>query len=445
MRWKTSQLTGWGRNRISESRLARPERYSELVKSLDDVGDNGVIAFGAGRSYGDTALNENGQVILTTRLNRFISFDAETQELIVEPGVTFRDLLDVFLPKGYMPPTSPGTASVTIGGAVANDIHGKNHDFVGSFGDHVQWLEILLPNGDIVRASPKDNRSLFEATIGGIGLTGLITAVCFKLIRVPSAIVLSKEQRIPDLDHFVDAFSELTADEMIYSVGWIDGLARGPALGRGILEVARPIPSTLKREIRKRRSVPFDFPKFAVSSWSVKAFNEIYFRHIPKQGRERQLPYNIFLYPLDAILEWNRIYGRRGFFQFQCVLPLEQSRDGLRKLLEEVTKSHAASFLAVLKTLGNSGIGHLSFPIKGFTLAFDFPKNPGVVEVLGRLETIVRDHGGRIYLAKDSCLSADGFAEMYPRAKDFRAVLEDIDPKGVMASDMSRRLGIRAA
>lgn len=444
MRWKTSQLTGWGRAQIAEAEVGRPERYGELIGLLTETGEKGVVAFGGGRSYGDAALNDKGHVILTERLNRITKFDADSGEVVAEPGVTFKELLDVFLPKGYLAPVSPGTAFVTLGGAVANDVHGRNHDTVGSFGHHVQWIELLLPNGETMLVSPRDNRPLFEATIGGIGLTGLITAVCFKLARVPSSFVLRKEQRIANLDRFIEVFSALTADEMVYSVGWIDGLARGKALGRGILEVARPTQADLESRPKSRWTVPFDFPSFALNSWMVKGFNELYYRRIPDGGREREVPYNVFLYPLDSISKWNRIYGKRGFRQFQCVLPYERSERGLRLLLEKVTQSHLAPFLGVLKTLGGPGLGHLSFPLKGFTLALDFPNKAGVVELLKNLERIVRDHDGRIYLAKDSCLSAEGFAEMYPRANAFRSILEDIDPEGTMASDMSRRLGIRS-
>ena len=444
MRWKTSRLTGWGRTQTAESEVARPERGGDGLGLLTEPGEKSVIAFGGGRSYGDAALNDKGRVILTERLNRITEFDADSGEVVAEPGVTFKELLDVFLPKGYLPPASPGTAFVTVGGAVANDVHGRNHDAVGSFGHHVQWIELLLPNGESVLVSPKDNRPLFEATIGGIGLTGLITAVCFKLARVPSSFVLHKERRIADLDRFIEAFSELTADEMVYSAGWIDGLARGKDLGRGILEVARPIQGSLESLPKSCWTVPFDFPPLALNNWVVKGFNELYYRRIPDGGRERETPYNIFLYPLDSILKWNRVYGKRGFRQFQCVLPYERSERGLRLLLEKVAQSHPKPFLGVLKTLGGPGLGHLSFPLKGFTLALDFPNNAGAVALLKVLEGIVRDHGGRVYLAKDSCLSAEGFAEMYPRAKDFRSILEDIDPDGIMASDMSRRLGIRS-
>ena len=239
MRWKTSQLAGWGRNRIAESQVARPERIDDAPKLFADVQDRGIIAFGGGRSYGDAALNDSGHVIRMERLNRLLQFDAETGELVAEPGVTFKDLLDVFLPRGFIVPASPGTAFTTIGGAIANDIHGKNHDVVGSFGDHVKWIELLLPSGDIVRVSPTEQADLFDATIGGIGLTGLILAACIKLIPVSSPFVLSKERRIADLESYVQAFLELEADEMTYSVGWIDALAGGTSLGRGILEVAR--------------------------------------------------------------------------------------------------------------------------------------------------------------------------------------------------------------
>jgi decaprenylphospho-beta-D-ribofuranose 2-oxidase len=442
--WKKVALCGWGRARTAQVEACRPERIAEAGRALAAVGAEGIIAHGSGRAYGDAALNDGGRVMLTRRLDRILAFDPATGEIVAEPGVTFADLLRIFLPRGFLAPVTPGTAFATLGGAVANDVHGKNHDRVGSFGDHVTWLDLLLPSGKVVRISPAERPELFAATIGGIGLTGIILAIAFRLQRVPSPWVVVRERRIADLDSFVAAFAEERA-RATYSVGWIDGLARGRHLGRGILELAEPAPEHIAGSPapERARRVPLDLPSVALNPLSIAAFNALYYRRVPAGGRERPVPYGRFLYPLDAIHDWNRIYGRRGFHQFQCVLPDDSAAHGLRVLLETISAARGASFLAVLKTLGGEGRGHLSFPMRGYTLALDFPRRPGIDSLMSRLERLTLDHGGRIYLAKDACLSAAGLAAMYPKLDAFRAVLREVDPEARMASDMARRLGLR--
>lgn len=442
--WKRLALTGWGRSSRAAMAACRPERLSEARRRIAQAGREGIIAFGGGRSYGDAALNTGGRAMLTRRLDRILAFDPETGDLVAEPGVTFADLLEVFLPRGFLVPATPGTAFATLGGAVANDVHGKNHDRAGSFGDHVQWLDLLLPSGEVARISPRERPELFAATIGGLGLTGVIVGIALRLMRVPSAHVTVRERRIADLDGFLAAFAEHRASAS-YSVGWIDGLARGSRLGRGILEIAEPsAEGTADAPAKaKTRRVPRDLPGAVLNPLSIGLFNELYYRRVPAGGRERRLPYRKFLYPLDSVEDWNRIYGKRGFYQFQCVLPDEAAPAGLRALLEAVSAARGASFLAVLKTLGGAGRGHLSFPMRGHTLALDFPRRGGVDDLMRRLERLTLDHGGRIYPAKDACLSPEGFAAMYPKLADFRRVLREIDPDARMQSDMARRLNIR--
>lgn len=442
MRLKPLTLTGWGRHPRVAMEAWRPERQSELAACLAEVAAGGLIAHGGGRSYGDQALNAGGRAILTTRLDRLLDFDETTGLLTVEPGVTFQMILRALLKRGWRVPVSPGTGFATIGGAVANDVHGKNHDREGSFGDHVRWFDLLLPSGESRRISAESDQRLFQATIGGMGLTGIIHRIGFTMIRAPSDAMRVREERIRDLDHFIERLGEARRSAH-YSVGWIDALARGGSLGRGILETASHDPVALNAAAPRRRAIPIDFPGFALNSLSVRAFNALYFRRVPAAGRERRMPMEAFLYPLDAILSWNRIYGRRGFHQFQCVLPDAEAARGLRLMLETVSAAGAASFLAVLKTLGGEGLGMLSFPRRGFTLALDFPRKPGIDDLLAKLERQTLDHGGRIYPAKDSALSSAGFAAMYPRADEFRAVLAEIDPRGLMTSDMARRLGLK--
>lgn len=414
----------------------------EVDEAIGAVDDRGIIVYAGGRSYGDVALNNGGRTILTTGLNQVHSFDPDSGELVCGPGVTFHDLLRKFLPKGYMAPVSPGTGFVSVGGAIANDVHGKNHDNAGSFGNHVRWIDLLLPAGETVRISPNDHPDLFAATIGGIGLTGVIVAVSFEMQKVPSNSVTLREERVSNLDDFLARLKDVRSKNT-YTVGWVDTLARGGQLGRGILESADSADVHLPSTVPKRARIPVDFPGFALNSWTVRTFNQLYYRRVPRAGRERHVNIERFLYPLDAVLDWNRIYGRRGFFQFQCVLPEDTSDAGLPRLLEEISRSRSGSFLAVLKTLGGAGKGYLSFPLRGFTLALDFPHKPGIKELLYRLERITLDHGGRTYLAKDAWLSPGAFQKMYPGLKNFRRVLDEIDPDIRMNSDLARRLRIR--
>jgi decaprenylphospho-beta-D-ribofuranose 2-oxidase len=348
----------------------------------------------------------------------------------------------VFLPRGWLFPVAPGTGFVTIGGAVAHDIHGKNHEHAGTFGQHVTELDLLTPAGKHVRISPTTAPEIFQATCGGAGLTGLITRIAFRMRRVPSAYVELKERRVPNLEAFVAAFE--ASKDASYSVGWIDALARGASLGRGILQTAEPAMVAPPDVNRSRvRNVPIDFPGFAINSLSMRAFNALYLSRVPKAGRTRLVSYTNFLHPLDAIEDWNRAYGRKGFHQFQCVVPYADGARALRQLLERIAASQAASALTVLKRLGPGRAGYLSFPMEGYTLALDFPNRTGAGELYQNLVDITLDHGGRVYLAKDALLSPDAFERMYPELPIFRGVLAQLDPDANFQSDMSRRLKVR--
>ncbi|MBL8837786.1 MAG: FAD-binding oxidoreductase [Alphaproteobacteria bacterium] len=439
MRWKQLDLAGWGRVAPVPMPTARPERQAELDGALRAPG--ALIARGAGRSYGDCAVLTGGSAVLNERLDRIVSFNAATGEVVTEAGVTFADLAAVFLPRGFMAPASPGTAFATIGGAIAADVHGKNHDRHGSFGDHVRWFDLLTADGQTRRVSPFSDPELFAATIGGMGLTGIIRRACFTLLPAASQYVRVHERRVRDLEGFLAAFAEVRRTAT-FSVGWIDAMGRGFDFARGIMETAEFAENLGTPKPRRPRPVPFTLPTFALNPLTVRLFNEFYYGRVPRSGRERERPFVEFLYPLDSLLDWYRIYGKPGFYQFQCVLPDAEAPKGLQRLLEEITAAQGASFLAVLKTLGGPGRGHLSFPISGYTLALDFPRRSGTEDLLARLERITLDHGGRIYLAKDQTLSRAGFRAMYPRASDFEAVLARVDPQGRFASDQSRRLGI---
>ncbi len=435
-------LNGWGRISPARSQASRPERFAEAVAAFRaPVGAAGLCLHGAGRSYGDCALNDGGDALITTRLDRILAFDPETGIVQVEPGVTFLRLLDVFLPRGFLVPVTPGTGFATIGGAVANDVHGKNHEHDGSFCQHVTALDLVLPDGT-ARTLTRADGALFRATCGGLGLTGFITRIALRLRRVPGGAMTVREQRVDGLDAFIAAME--AARSAAYSVGWIDGTAMGAALGRGILETAEISDAPLAQPAGRPKTVPLDFPGFALNPLSVRLFNEAYFRRVPAEGRLRQVPVRRFLYPLDAIHGWNRIYGRRGFYQFQCVVPQAGGAAVLRALMQVVSASRQASFLAVLKRLGPGRAGFLSFPMPGFTLALDFPNGPDVPGLYARLCAMTLEAGGRIYLGKDALLSPADFRRMYPEFENFRAVLAEIDPERRMQSGMARRLGLHA-
>ena len=442
-------LSGWGRVHRSPSVTLRAAAVSEALTAFaEPARAHGLIAHAAGRSYGDCALNGQGTALLTGALNRILGFDPTTGVVQAEPGVTFRALLAATLPHGFTVPVTPGTSFATLGGAVANDVHGKNHEAAGSFAQHVAELDLLTPDGTLRTIGPSQDAELFRATCGGLGLTGIITRIAVVLAPAAGNAMAVRVQRLPDLDAFLAAMDAARA--ATYAVGWIDGTARGAALGRGILETAEPAAHTLPPRSRRDLRVPFDFPGWALNPASIGLFNRLYFRSAPASARTRLVRAEKFFYPLDAIDGWNRIYGARGFHQFQNVVPFEGGAEALRELLEVITQSRRASFLAVLKRLGpgraaSGQAGFLSFPQPGYTLALDFPAGPGIDALYARLAGITLRFGGRVYLAKDALLDAGSFRAMYPLWPAFRAVLERVDPQGRLQSDMSRRLRLRDA
>jgi len=444
-RWAEIPLSGWGRLSAPATLAARPERAAAFDAAVAEAlsAGEGLLMRGAGRSYGDQAVLQGGRAVLTERLDRVLAFDPETGAIETEAGCDFRRLVRAFAPQGWIPAAIPGSAFVTMGGAIANDVHGKNHHADGSFGDHVDWVELIAPSGKSrILSAEAENRAekdLFRATIGGMGLTGAIRRVGFRMIPTPGASARVVERRAPDLEAQLAALAGSTAR---YAVSWIDAMATGDSLGRGLVEEAELVgapPPSLKKG---RSRVPFNAPGALLSSLVVKVFNEAHYRLVPAGGRESLKALETFLFPLDAIADWNRLYGKRGFRQFQCVLPPDQAEAGLARLLERAASARAASPLAVLKRMGPTGRGRLSFPMEGYTLALDFPNRPGVEDLMIDLYAITEKHHGRIYLAKDSILSARELDRMYPEAGTFRKTLAKLDPHGRMRSEMSRRLDL---
>jgi FAD/FMN-containing dehydrogenase len=385
-----------------------------------------VLPYGLGRSYGDSCLNDGGAVLDTTGLDHFIEFDAATGVLRCEAGVSLAAILDLLVPKGWFLPVTPGTKYVTLGGAIANDIHGKNHHRAGTFGCHVPRFELLRSDGRRLVCSPEENAALYRATIGGLGLTGLITWAELRMRRIEGELIDRESIKFGGLDRFFELAEESDA-RFEYTVAWIDCMARGPDLGRGLFFRGNHAPGGSAARRGSRASVPVFAPRFLLQPTSIRAFNSLYYHRQTRDVVQGLLHYDPFFFPLDSIGNWNRLYGRRGFFQYQCVVPHEGGREATRSILSRIADSGDGSFLAVLKVFGDvSSPGLLSFPRPGITLALDFAnRGPRTLALFEGLDEIVRRYGGRVYPAKDARMSATSFQAFYPQWREFST---HIDP-----------------
>ncbi|MEL6321032.1 MAG: FAD-binding oxidoreductase [Cyanobacteria bacterium J06626_14] len=443
-------MYGWGRYPIVEQALQRPEKSSAFRHAVQPPQGSSVLARGGGRSYGDAALAPEGTVVLTERLNRFLSFNEETGVLRCEAGVSMQEILDVFVPRGWFPAVTPGTKFVTMGGAVAFDVHGKNHVRDGAFSQHLISFMLTLASGETVECSREKNADLFWATIGGMGLTGFISEVEFTLCPIQTAYIHSHGFKATNLDDAIALFTQYESQYQ-YSAAWIDCLASGRSLGRSIItfgnhaelsdltaeQQADPLVIQSKRPFK----VPVDFPSGILNRYTMSTFNHLYYNRQRQRSVESIVDYDSFFYPLDVIWDWNRIYGKGGFVQHQCAIPVENSKEALTKILQFSSKKGWGSFLAVLKRLGPQE-GWLSFPIDGYTLALDIPVQPGLWKYLDQLDQIVVEHGGRIYLAKDARVGADVFRQMYPSFPKWLDVKSKVDPLNQFSSSLSERLNI---
>ncbi|MFG1463561.1 FAD-binding oxidoreductase [Xanthobacter sp. DSM 24535] len=439
----------WGGVLRAESDVVRPLDPARAARLVQDPHPQSLIAYGCGRSYGDVALNPGGMLVDTRHLDCFMAFDPESGLLTCEAGVRLADIFAVISHpeadgSGWMLPVVPGTRFVSVGGAIANDVHGKNDHACGSFGNHVVSLELARSDGNRFICSRKENPGLFSASIGGMGLTGLILSATLRLRKVSGLALESEEIRFGHLDDFFALDAE-SAEDWEYTAAWVDCLAKGAQLGRGIYLRARhapgvgaPPPSRATKIV-----VPFAPPISAVNALSLRAFNAAYWRKLGKSGRKAQVAsYEKTFFPLDAIGQWNHLYGPRGFYQFQAVIPTDAARDGTADLLRAIVAAGQGSMLVVLKRFGTVGSpGLMSFPMPGVTLALDFPNlGEGTLRLLRRLEEIVVAAHGRIYPAKDFSMSAETYAKGYPALSAFRHFL---DP--AMSSAFSRRVGIHPA
>jgi decaprenylphospho-beta-D-ribofuranose 2-oxidase len=441
-------LTGWGRSTHSRARVARPGSVDEVRAALGTANGRGSVARGLGRSYGDAAQNAGGLVLSTGRLDAVRQIDLESGTVTAEAGLSLDALMRLLVPLGWFVPVTPGTRFVTIGGAIAADIHGKNHHRDGGFGRYVTSFELLLPSGEQVAVDSGDE--LFAATVGGMGLTGLILAATFRIVPIESGWMTVDVEQAHDLD---DALDRMRRDDhrYQYSVAWIDCLPRRSGLGRAVLtrgahasaEVAsdRPSPNAPGGLSRPALRAPRWTPPGLLNQATVRAFNELWFRKPSSRPGTIVQPLGAFFHPLDSIRGWNRLYGPGGFVQHQSVVPFG-AEDVLRAMLERIARSREPAFLGVLKQLGR-GDGMLSFPIEGWTLALDFPAgSAGLPALLHGLDELVAGAGGRVYFAKDAVLRADMVTAMYPRIDEWRAVRDRVDPDRRLQSDLARRLSL---
>jgi FAD/FMN-containing dehydrogenase len=416
----------WGRYPKVEQSL-HPMNWQD--DPLPTAARGSMLAHGQGRSYGDVALNEAGILLMTDAMNRFIAFDREQGILRCEAGVTFAEILNLIVPHGWFLPVTPGTKFVSVGGAVANDVHGKNHHKAGSFGCYVTQIGLRRSDDEFMILSPNNNQELFQATIGGLGLTGLMVWVEFSLKKISSTLIEQQSEKFSNLEQFF-ALSEAAASDWEYTVAWVDCLAKGAQLGRGIFFRGNHVSNGNggKEPVdygKTRLSMPFSLPGFVLNHTSVNLFNQVYY-HKPRRQQSR-VHFDPFFYPLDKIAHWNRMYGSKGFFQYQCVIPTAHAHAAMTEILQTIATSGQGSFLSVLKVFGDvASPGMLSFPRPGVTLALDFANRGDKTRILlAKLDAITLDAGGAVYPAKDACMSAQHFQQYYPQWTQFA---EYIDP-----------------
>lgn len=430
-------LSGWGR-------VFGPGR-EVCSEDLEALTRGATLTRGLARSYGDSSLPHPADgVVASSRLaDRILSFDESTGVLRAESGFSLLQLNRTFWKRGFAAPVAPGTQFITLGGMVSADVHGKDHHVTGGFGAHASEIRMCLASGDIVTASRTENADLFKATIGGMGLLGHILDVTFKMPRIPSAWVAIETEKMPDLDSYLAGLKE-AAKRFPFTMGWIDTLGATGALGRGILmrgrwaepHEGRPfVPESLRRP-----GLPFVFPEFAVSRLTVSAFNSFYYGIHPSTMRRRVEHPETFFYPLDAVRHWNRVYGRRGFTQYQCVIPDSAGPEGVKSFVGLLRKTGGSSMVSVIKDCGDEGEGLLSFPMRGTTVAADFPARDHVQSIVDILNAHLIELGGRIYLTKDRYTRAADYRRMDKRIDAFLAVKKKYDPMGRLRSAQSARL-----
>ena len=447
---KRVPLSGWGRTAPTRAVLS-PVRSDDQARAVV-LGSSrrGVLARGLARSYGDAAQNAGGDVLDMTTSDQVLNADLDTGLVDVEAGISLDELMNRFVPQGFFVPVTAGTRYVTVGGAIAADIHGKNHHVAGSFSQHVHWLDLLTADGQVRRIGPDADPELFWATAGGMGLTGVILRARVQLKAVESSRCSVDTDRTPNLDALMTLLAE-TDHLYDYSVAWIDCAATGARMGRSVVTRGRfatrdELPAKRRADPLAYRgsvklSAPDLFPPGLLNRLTVGAFNELWYRKAPQRKRNQLQSVPTFFHPLDGVGGWNRIYGPRGFVQYQFTVPFG-AEAAMREALERISSSGTASFLAVLKRFGPGNPGMLSYPSPGWTLALDIPVQSGLAPLLDQLDDLVVAAEGRIYLAKDSRVRPETFERMYDQLPAFREVRRRVDPDGVFTSDLARRLAL---
>lgn len=440
-------LSGWGNYPKAPCFIQRPERFHQLK-----IPGDSVIARGLGRSYGDAALNSEHQVLLMERLDRFLSFDAETGIVQLEAGVSLEEILTVFVPRGWFLPVTPGTKFATVGGCIACDVHGKNHHVDGTFSNYVTVIDVLMADGSTKRCSRTQNSALFWATVGGMGLTGIIAQAALQLIPIKTAFIRTRHYAAKNLEDVMHILEDKSREEK-YSVAWIDCLASGASQGRGIVMQGRHADSEeihtdtpLLIPLQKPSRISSLLPSWMLNKWSVSLFNSLYYKLQSRKTTPFTVDYNTFFYPLDRAAEWNKLYGKNGFIQYQFVVPHQHGYEAIKTVLDVLADKRLSSYLAVLKKFGEQGPGLLSFPFEGYTLTLDIPiTDKELFHALDWLDDIVLKYSGRVYLAKDARMNADRFSRMYPRLTEWLDIKKEIDPHHRFSSDLARRLKLEPA
>lgn len=416
----TPPFESWGRYPRMNATVKPLHWQTDFPHAIDGV-HTGALVVGAGRSYGDVCLLQNGTLLPTTSMNRLLSWDPATGLLTAEAGITLAQILDFAVPRGFFLPVTPGTKYVTLGGAIANDIHGKNHEAAGSFGNHVPRFELVRSDGSRLLCSATENPDMYAATIGGMGLTGFIPWAQLRLKPIVSRMIDYEGIQFHGIDEFLAIKKQYPHVE--YTVAWLDCVGRGKNFARGVFMLGdhSKEQGELKPTPEPKLVFPFEAPGFMLNKLSITAFNTLFFHKQMKAHVKTKQDYEPFFYPLDKVLKWNRMYGKRGFLQFQFAIPWENAVDGTIAILKEITDSGLASFLAVLKTFGDvPSLGMMSFPLPGFMFALDFPIKDGVTfPLMQRLGDMTKEYGGRLYPAKDACMTPEQFRAYYPQWERF--------------------------
>ena len=433
------KIYGWGRYPVEDAEVYAPLTTADIQEYLTQKKHAGITPRGFGRSYGDSSLGNH--VVNMRWLDHLVAFDDTAGLIRCNSGVTLAKLLEVIVPRGWFLPVTPGTRFVTVGGAIASDVHGKNHHVAGCFCDHVETVDVLIDVGTIVHCSRTEHPDLFHATCGGMGLTGIVLSAELRLKPIKSAFIERTTFKARNLAEVVELF-DAHADST-YSVAWIDCVSGGSSLGRSLLMTGEHSEhGSLGVKGTSNISLPFDMPSGLLNRFSVKAFNTLYYYRIRSRQESGRVHYAPFFYPLDSLGDWNRVYGKHGFTQYQFVVPKDTGVEGLSRILKMIVDSGRGSFLAVLKVFGKQNGNLLSFPMEGYTLALDFKIEPGLFELLDTLDSMVVDYGGRLYLTKDARMSAATFQKGYPATESFQAVRESYGTKGTFVSHQSKRLGL---